>query len=138
MRLVIMHAIWQKLKLRVTAAKRSSSGTKPNLSDWLFVEAVLYRSRTGTRWRDLPAEFSDWDAEYQRFKPWRTAGVWGRLFEQLHAAEATSDVWQLFVDLMILLIHSQSAGGNKVLRNCKGPGTIPRRLYHQYSSGLCR
>jgi len=33
----------------------------------LFVDAVLYRYRTGIPWRDLPARFGDWKIVHQRF-----------------------------------------------------------------------
>ena len=36
----------------------------------LFVEAVLYRYRTGIPWRDLPARFGDWKIVHQRFGRW--------------------------------------------------------------------
>ena len=32
----------------------------------LFVEAVLYRYRTGMPWRDLPERFGDWKNVHQR------------------------------------------------------------------------
>lgn len=113
MRLVMTNAIWRELEPRVAAAKRSTAGAKPELSDRLFLEAVLYRLRTGTPWRDLPAEFGDWNAVYQRFKRWRIAGVWDRLFEQLPTAGAPAEVRQLFVDSTIVRAHSQAAGGKK-------------------------
>jgi transposase len=44
----------------------------------LFVEAVLYRYRTGMPWRDLPERFGDWKNVHQRFSRWAKAGVSGR------------------------------------------------------------
>ncbi|MBN2732494.1 MAG: transposase [Balneolaceae bacterium] len=35
-----------------------------------FVEAVLYRARTGCPWRDLPKEFCKWHSVYMRFARW--------------------------------------------------------------------
>jgi transposase len=32
-----------------------------------FVEAVLYRYRTGIPWRDLPERFGDWKNTHKRF-----------------------------------------------------------------------
>ncbi|MBI1346645.1 IS5 family transposase [bacterium] len=113
MRLVITNAIWQELEPRVAAAKRLTAGAKPELSDRRLLEAVLYRLRTGTPWRDLPTEFGDWKAVYQRFKRWRIAGVWDRLFEQLPTAGTMSEVRQLFIDSTIVRAHSQAAGVKK-------------------------
>ena len=39
----------------------------------LFVDAVLYRYRTGVPWRDLPARFGDWNIVHQRFNRWAGA-----------------------------------------------------------------
>ena len=49
----------------------------------LFVEAVLYRYRTGMPWRDLPKRFGDWKAVHTRFTRWAKAGVWERIFKYL-------------------------------------------------------
>ena len=49
----------------------------------LFVEAVLYRYRTGMPWRDLPKRFGDWKAVHTRFTRWAKAGVWERVFKHL-------------------------------------------------------
>jgi transposase len=40
----------------------------------LFVEAVLYRYRTGMPWWDLPERFGDWKAVHTRFTRWAKAG----------------------------------------------------------------
>src|SRR5260370_36852538 len=49
----------------------------------LFVEAVIYRYRAGTPWRDLPERFGDPVKLHTRFSPWAKSGVWKKLFEML-------------------------------------------------------
>jgi transposase len=39
-----------------------------------FVEAVLYRYRTGIPWRDLPERFGDWKNTHRRFSRWAKNG----------------------------------------------------------------
>src|SRR3712207_9235654 len=34
----------------------------------LFLEAVLWRVRTGSPWRDLPSGFGNWNSVFQRFR----------------------------------------------------------------------
>src|SRR3954465_9280902 len=52
----------------------------------LFVEAVLYRYRTGVPWRDLPERFGCGAKVHTRFSRWAKAGVWERVFQHLAAA----------------------------------------------------
>ena len=33
----------------------------------LFVDAVIYRTRTGIPWRDLPERYGEWKATHKRF-----------------------------------------------------------------------
>jgi transposase len=47
----------------------------------LFVEAVLYRFRTGVPWRDLPERFGCGVKVQRRFSRWAKAGVWERVFQ---------------------------------------------------------
>ena len=49
----------------------------------LFVEAVLYRFRTGCPWRDLPERFGDGKTVHQRFSRWAKSGVFERVFKLL-------------------------------------------------------
>ena len=51
----------------------------------VFVEAVLYRYRTGMPWRDLPERFGDWKNVHQRFSRWAKSGVWEKVFLHLSA-----------------------------------------------------
>jgi transposase len=41
----------------------------------LFVEAVLYRYRSGIPWRDLPERFGDFRVVHTRFSRWSKTGV---------------------------------------------------------------
>ena len=76
----------------------------------LFVEAVLWIARTGSPWRDLPAEFGLWNSNYQRFARWSQLGVWHRLFAHL-AGDA--DFEEVFIDSTIVRAHQHAAGAAK-------------------------
>src|SRR5215213_4017818 len=56
----------------------------------LFVEAVLYRFRTGVPWRDLPERFGCGVKVQTRFSRWAKAGVWERVFQHV-AADADNE-----------------------------------------------
>jgi transposase len=55
-----------------------------------FVEAVLYRYRTGMPWRDLPERFGDWKNVHRRFSRCAESGVWEQVFQHL-AADADNE-----------------------------------------------
>jgi transposase len=83
----------------------------------LFVEAVLYRYRSGIPWRDLPARFGDFRVVHTRFSRWAKSGVWQRVFEHL-ADEADNEY--AMIDATIVRAHQHSAGA-------KGGTRTPRR-----------
>jgi putative transposase len=112
MRRVLTDPIWKVLGPRVDAAKKSPMGAKPELPDREFLEAVLYRARTGLPWRDLPAAFGDWNAVYQRFKRWKRAGVFDRLFAALPAGSPLQKA-RLFIDSTTVRAHPHAAGAKK-------------------------
>ncbi|WP_442755100.1 transposase [Methylocystis sp. JAN1] len=60
----------------------------------LFLEAVFWIARSGSPWRDLPAEFGKWYTAYTRYHRWEQKGVWPRVVEELQkhgAAELRYD-----------------------------------------------
>ena len=75
-----------------------------------FVEAVLYRFRTGMPWRDLPARFGHWKSVHQRFGRWAESGVFKRIFELL-ASDADNEY--MMIDATIVRAHQHSAGAQK-------------------------
>jgi transposase len=75
---------------------KSRADSPPMLSDRLFIEAVLYRARTGLPWRDLPKDFGRWDAVYNRFRRWEVRGLWRRLWEHLQTEACPSGQPQRF------------------------------------------
>ena len=56
----------------------------------LFVEAVLYRYRTGIPWRDLPARFGHFRVVHTRLSRWAQRGVWAFVFNELASDAVTS------------------------------------------------
>ena len=53
------------------------------LGNRLFVEAVIWRFRSGAPWRDLPERFGGWKNVHRRFSRWAEDGVWESLFKAL-------------------------------------------------------
>ena len=75
-----------------------------------FVEAVLWRYRSGSAWRDLPERFGNFRKVHTRFSRWSKSGVWRRIFEDL-AQDADNEY--AMIDSTIVKAHQHSAGAKK-------------------------
>ena len=73
----------------------------------LFVEAVLYRNKTGIPWRDLPERFGDFRVIHTRFSRWSKKGIWEQVFTQL--SEQSDDEYAM-LDATIVKAYQHSAG----------------------------
>ena len=121
-RLILNDAQWAKMAPhclgKATDPGRSGSDNR------LFVEAVLWKARTGCPWRDLPEFFGNWSTVFRRFRDWCVAGVFERIFE---AVCDDPDVEYAMIDATIVPVHRHghgAKGGLKISRsaNPKGDG----------------
>jgi transposase len=72
-RFVVSAAVWAKIALLLPGQATDPGATGKD--NRLFLEAVLWRVRTGSPWRDLPSGFGNWNSVFQRFRRWvRAAG----------------------------------------------------------------
>jgi len=76
-------------------------------------EGVIWRFRSGSRWREMPEEFGAWQTVYDRFAQWRDAGVFTALMEGLIAEAARrgqTDLSPVSVDPTVARAHHDAAG----------------------------
>lgn len=73
----------------------------------LFVEAVLYRYRSGIPWRDLPERFGDFRVTHLPHTRWSKKSVWKKIFELL--SQDTNNEYAM-IDFTTLRAHQHSAG----------------------------
>ena len=104
-RFVISDAVWEKVA-SLLPGKASDRGVTAK-DNRLFLEAVLWRVRTGLPWRDLPSEFSNWNSIFQRFRRWVRAGVFERIFERL---SGQPDFEYVLIDGTIVTAHQKASG----------------------------
>ena len=76
----------------------------------LFVEAVIYRYRTGIPWRDLPERFGSGKAVHKRYRRWCKSGVFKRIFKLL---SLEMDAEYVSIDSSCVRAHQHSAGALK-------------------------
>lgn len=110
-RLHITDDAWAQIESALDGLK-SKAGHPPELSDRMFIEAVLYNARTGTPWRDLPECFGNWDAVYNRFRRWEARETWRKLWQRLHEKNCQAAT-HLFIDGTIMRAHPHAAGALK-------------------------
>jgi transposase len=99
---------WERIKNLLPGREGSVGVTAADNRQ--FVEAVLYRYRTGMPWRDLPERFGDGTKVHLRFSRWAKSGVWQRVFQHL-AADADNEY--AMIDSTIVRAHQHSAGAQK-------------------------
>jgi len=80
----------------------------------LFVEAVLYRYRTGIPWADLPARFGDYKNVHKRHMRWAKKRVWEEVFYYL-SKDADNEF--AMIDSTIVRAHQHSSGAQKKTEN---------------------
>ena len=99
---------WERIK-DLLPGRKGHVGTNAK-DNRLFVEAVLWRYRSGAPWRDLPERFGDWNNTHRRFSRWAKTGVWERIFKHL---SADPDNEYAMIDSTIVRAHQHSAGAPK-------------------------
>ena len=97
---------------------------RPSKGHRQIVDGILWRLGTGAPWRDLPERYGPWQSVYTRFRRWRLAGVWDRVFAALQRREdAAGRVdWEVqFVDGSVVRAHQHAAGAKEFISRCQAP-----------------
>ncbi|HJW79212.1 MAG TPA: IS5 family transposase [Beijerinckiaceae bacterium] len=111
-RFVVGDAAWEKVA-PLLPGKASDPGATAR-DNRLFLEAVLWRVRTGAPWRDLPGDFGRWNSVFQRFRRW----VKGRVFERVFACLSDEpDFEYALIDGTIVTAHQKASGARGGTRN---------------------
>ena len=105
MRKLLRDDQWKKLEPLLPGKVGDRGATAQD--NRLFVEAVLWIVRTGSPWRDLPAELDNWHTTYTRFKRWGRSVVWQRVVE---AVNGDRDLEALMIDSTMVRAHQHAAG----------------------------
>ncbi|MFE1873781.1 IS5 family transposase [Streptomyces sp. NPDC059496] len=83
-------------------------------------EAIAWKYRTNSPWRDLPGELGPFRTTHKRLVGWAADGTWERV---LAAADAADDIdWTVSVDSAVVRAHQHAAGAlNKGRRDAGEP-----------------
>jgi transposase len=82
------------------------------------LEAIAWKYRTNSPWRDLPEELGPFQTAHKRLIRWAVDGTWEKILAAvLAAADAVDDIgWTVSVDSTVVRAHQHAAGAPK-----KGP-----------------
>ena len=87
---------------------RRAEGRKATRGDRLFVDAVIFRAKTGIAWRDLPERFGNWKSVYNRFRNWAEKDCWAQIFRELRIdVDDTASI----ADGSVVRAHQDASGG---------------------------
>ncbi|MGI9280571.1 MAG: IS5 family transposase [Endozoicomonas sp.] len=112
---------WERIK-NLLPGKNSDCGVTAKCNR-TFLEAVLWITRTGAPWRDLPQKFGKWHSVYVRYDRWCQKGIWVDVFEEL---SKDRDFEYIMIDGSIARVHQHGAP-KKQLR-MKRPSVNPEAV----------
>jgi transposase len=100
-----------------------------------FINALLYITENGCKWRALPKEFGNWATIYKKFSRWAKSGVMQRIFAALQAEEIIAiKVEVLAIDSTSCKVHPDGHGVLKNLENrqsaSQGADGIPSFMWY--------
>ncbi len=85
------------------------------------VNGVLWRTRTGSPWRDLPESYGCWKTVYNRHRRWSADGTWTEVLTELRrGCDLEQDRWVVAIDSTVVRAHHDAAGARH-----QPPGDVP-------------
>ena len=76
------------------------------------INGVLWRTRTGAPWRDVPPCYGNWKTLHGRHRRWSADGTWAQVLQRLQAgsdADASAE-WAVGMDSTVVGAHRHAAG----------------------------
>jgi transposase len=77
--------------VRSTRGRGTRGGRPPKYSRRRVVDAILYVTRTGCSWRQLPHDFPPWETVFYYFQRWNADGSTDRIHTALRNAARNAD-----------------------------------------------
>ena len=90
----------------------------------MVINGILFRTRTGCPWRDLPGEYGNWKTVYNRHRRWSLDGTWDKILGRLRAGcdRAEGEDWTVSADSTVVRAHQHAAGARHALPAELAPG----------------
>jgi transposase len=107
---------WVRIEPLVPGGRKGKRG--PRSQNRRFVNALLWMTRSGARWRDLPERYGNYHVVKKRYYRWIERGVVDAIFQVL---SGQADLKWLMIDSTIVRAHQHAAGARR-----KKGGLMPR------------
>ena len=104
-RFVVSDMLWRRLEPRLSGKISDAGATAKD--NRLFLEAVLWRVRTGSPWRDLPPAFGRWNSPFRQFRRQTKAGIFESLFKDM---SNDPDLEYALIEGTIVQVHQKATG----------------------------
>ena len=104
-------AQWERLQPLLPPQKPHRG--RPSLDHRTILNGILWISKTGAPWRDIPERYGSWKTVSSRFYRWRAQGIWDKLWAEVQKdADANGQIeWEIhFVDSSVIRAHQHAAG----------------------------
>ena len=97
--------MWARIEPLMPVA--SAKGGRPFRDHRIVVEAIIWRYRTGSPWRDLPVQFGAWKTAWRRHDAYSKDGTWDAILAAVLTDAADADLidWAISVDSTVNRAH---------------------------------
>jgi transposase len=75
-----------------------------------MLNGMLWLTRSGAQWRELPERYGPWQSVYARFRKWQGDGILDQVFKAL---SSDYDGENLSLDSTYVKVHQSANGGKK-------------------------
>lgn len=75
-----------------------------------MLNAMVWISKSGAPWRDLPQRYGPWESVYSRFQKWMQDGILDNIFRVLRM---DAELEEIRMDATFIKAHQHSAGAKK-------------------------
>jgi transposase len=101
---------WELLEPLMPRSTAGKAG-RPWADHRRVVNAVLWRTRAGAAWRDVPAGYGPWKTAYNRHRRWSADGTWDRVLGELQrGSDVDCESWDVGIDSTVIRAHQHAAG----------------------------
>jgi len=83
----------------------------------MVINGILFRTRTGCPWRNLPGEYGHWKTAYNRHRRWSLDRTWQKILDRLRTGcdQAEGPDRTLSADSTVIRAHQHAAGARHQL-----------------------